>query len=308
MIVVTYENLDQETFKYIQSFQQDEINSHIIYGRLAERVKDEHNSKILKHISEDELKHYNTFKSFTKKDIKKQRLKILFYYWVTIIFGLTFGIRLMERGEEDAQEQYKRLSQHFPPLIDMLKDETRHESELIDMLNDELLTYVSSIVLGLSDALVELTGALAGFTFSLGNSNVIAAAGIIVGVSAACSMAASEYLSQSEEKTDEGEAKSPFKASIYTGGAYLLVVIILIIPFIALKFTTTDSMVTKVFPLVITLVFAVIIILVFTYYTTIAKNTGFWPRFFKMAGLSLAVAIFTLFLGFAANAAFGISA
>ena len=308
MILVTFENIDKETFALIHSFQQDEINSHIIYGRLSKRIKDEHNAKILQRISDDELKHYDTFKKFTKKDIKKQRLKILFYYWITVIFGLTFGIRLMERGEEKAQELYHKLGQKFPPILEMLKDEERHESELIDMLNDELLIYVSSIVLGLSDALVELTGALAGFTFSLGNSNVIAAAGIIVGVSAACSMAASEYLSQSEEKTDDNETKSPFKASIYTGGAYLLVVIILITPFIALKFTNTDSMVTKILPLVITLIFAVIIILVFTYYTTVAKNTHFWKRFFEMAGLSLAVAIFTLFLGFAANAAFGISA
>jgi len=291
----------------IKAFQQEEINSHEIYKRLSKRIKDQHNAEILKRISEDELTHYNTFKEFTKIDIKKQRRKISFYYWITIIFGLTFGIRLMERGEEKAQELYQNLGKQFPPLLEMLKDEERHESDLIGMLNDELLIYVSSIVLGLSDALVELTGALAGFTFSLGNSNVIAAAGIIVGVSAACSMAASEYLSQTEEN-DENETKSPFKASIYTGGAYLLVVIILITPFITLKFTSSDSMVTKIIPLLITLVFAVIVILVFTYYTTVAKNTRFWKRFFEMASLSLAVAIFTLFLGFAANAAFGISA
>ena len=299
MILLTYENLDKETFSMINAFQQDEINSHEIYMRLSKRMKDEHNSKILERIAEDELKHYNSFYEITKKPKKVQRLKIIFYYYITVLFGLTFGVRLMERSEKDAQSQYHQLGEKFPPLLDMIKDEERHESELIDMLNDELLVYVSSIVLGLSDALVELTGALAGFTFSLRNANVIAAAGVIVGVSAACSMAASEYLSQSEDKD---ENKNPIKASIYTGGAYLLVVIILIAPYILI--TGTEIYI----PLIITLSLGVLIIFVFTYYTTVAKNTAFKRRFIEMAGLSLTVAIFTLILGFVANAAFGISA
>ena len=296
---MTYENLDKDTLKLINEFQQDEINSYEIYKRLSNRMKDKHNSEILQRISEDEWKHYFVFKDITQKNIKKQNRKILFYYWITIFFGLTFGIRLMERSEKDAQAQYHRLGQKFPPLLEMIKDEERHESELIDMLNDELLIYVSSIVLGLSDALVELTGALAGFSFSLTHANVIAAAGIIVGVSAACSMAASEYLSQSEEKD---ESKSALKASIYTGGAYLLVVIILIAPYLLIKSSNI------LLPLSVTLIFAVIIIFLFTYYTTIAKNTPFLRRFIEMAGLSLIVALFTLILGFVANAAFGISA
>ena len=297
VIFLTYENLDKETFSLIKGFQQDEINSHEIYARLAKRMKDEHNKKLLEHISEDELKHYNLFQDITKKNMKIQKLRVLFYYLITVIFGLTFGIRLMERSEKDAQAQYKKLGEKFPPLLDMIKDEERHESELIDMLNDDLLTYVSSIVLGLSDALVELTGALAGFTFSLQKPNLIAAAGVIVGVSAACSMAASEYLSQSEDKD---ESKSPIKASIYTGSAYLLVVIILISPYILI----TGNVLTQ---LAITLVFAVIIIFLFTYYSTVAKNTNFMRRFIEMAGLSLVVALFTLVLGFVANTTFGIS-
>ena len=297
---MTYENLDKETLSMITAFQQDEINSHEIYKRLSKRMKDSHNSEILKHISEDELKHYHSFKDITKKDIKKQRLKISIFYYITIIFGLTFGIRLMERSEKDAQSQYHSLGKKFPPLLDMIKDEERHESELIDMLNDELLIYVSSIVLGLSDALVELTGALAGFTFSLGKPNLIAAAGVIVGVSAACSMAASEYLSQSEDTTRD-ESKSALKASLYTGLSYLIVVIILISPYIVLNGVPILA------SLAVTLVFALIIISVFTYYSTVAKNTDFRRRFLEMAGLSMAVAIFTLFLGFFANAAFGIN-
>ncbi|MDI6704563.1 MAG: VIT1/CCC1 transporter family protein [bacterium] len=82
------------------------------------------------------------------------------------------------------------------------------------------------MVLGLNDALVELTGALAGFTFALQNTRVVAMAGLITGVAASLSMTTSEYLSTKSE----GGAKSPFKASVYTGSAYVLTVMFLIFP------------------------------------------------------------------------------
>jgi VIT1/CCC1 family predicted Fe2+/Mn2+ transporter len=292
VIFLAYENLDKESFSLIKSFQQDEINSYEIYKRLSKRMKDDHNSKILERIAEDELKHYNTFTSITKKNIKKQRLKISFYYYITVIFGLTFGIRLMERSEKDAQAQYANLGQKFPILLEMIKDEERHEDELITMLNDDMLTYVSSIVLGLNDALVELTGALAGFTFSLSNSKTIALAGIIVGVSAAFSMAASEYLSESE---DNSENKSALKSSIYTGISYIVVVFILTTPYII--FPGQEVVLT----LGIVLVSAILIIFLFTYYTSVAKNTKFKKRFIEMVSISMGVALFSLVLGFVAK-------
>ena len=49
----------------------------------------------------------------------------------------------------------------------MLGDERRHEEELYGMLDEERLHYVGAMVLGLNDALVELTGAIAGVTFAL---------------------------------------------------------------------------------------------------------------------------------------------
>ena len=47
------------------------------------------------------------------------------------------------------------------------------------------------MVLGLNDALVELTGTIAGLTFVLTNTTLIAMAGIITGIAATLSMAAS---------------------------------------------------------------------------------------------------------------------
>ena len=41
----------------------------------------------------------------------------------------------------------------------------KYEHDLIGLLDEERLQYVGSMVLGLNDALVELTGTLAGLSF-----------------------------------------------------------------------------------------------------------------------------------------------
>jgi len=73
------------------------------------------------------------------------------------------------------------------------------------------------MVLGLNDALVELTGTLAGLTFALKNTRLIALSGLITGIAATLSMAASEYLSARTEQ----ESSRALKSSLYTGGAYV---------------------------------------------------------------------------------------
>jgi len=100
----------------------------------------------------------------------------------------------------------------------------------IDMIDEERLRYVGSMVLGLNDALVELTGALAGLTLALQNTRLVAMTGLITGVAGSLSMAASEYLSTKSE----GGVKEPFRASVYTGFAYVLTVIFLILPYLLL--------------------------------------------------------------------------
>lgn len=119
------------------------------------------------------------------------------------VLGLSFALKLMEGGEEDAQEFYTEVSKKYPKVKKIEKDEEKHERKLIRILKDERLDYAGSIVLGLNDALVELTGTLAGLTFAFGNSRIIAVTGLIMGVAAALSMAASGYLSSREEDVEK---------------------------------------------------------------------------------------------------------
>jgi vacuolar iron transporter family protein len=188
--------------------QQEEINGFHTYEKLANIIKEPNNSKILKRISGEELKHYKIWKEYTQKEIAPNQLKIRFFYWVCRLFGLTFGIRLMELGEEKVQVAYKELLDVIPEAAKVLADEEKHEDQLLDMLDEKSLQYAGSVVLGLNDALVELTGALAGLTFAFRDTKLIALAGLITGISASFSMAASEYLSTKSDESGQNPVRS----------------------------------------------------------------------------------------------------
>ncbi|MHA1386533.1 MAG: VIT1/CCC1 transporter family protein [Candidatus Helarchaeota archaeon] len=278
--------LDKKIRKKMLEFQKCEINEHFIYKKLSGKVKDSNNREILQKISDDELRHYNFWKSHTKKDVKPSRLKIWKYYLIAIIFGITFGIKLMEKGEGNAQTNYRLISEYLPDVESIIRDEEEHERKLIDLLDEERLKYVSSMVLGLNDALVELTGALAGFTFTFQDIRVIAIAGLVTGIAAALSMGTSEYLST---KSDDSE-KNPLKASLYTGTAYILVVFLLIIPY----FFISDIYIC----LGITICSAIFVILIFTFYISVAKDLPFKRRFLEMVFISLGVAAISFLIGY----------
>ena len=216
------------------TFQRLEITEHYIYKQLANIVKPETNSKILEKIAQDELRHYQNWKKYTGQEVKPDTFAIWKYTLVSRLFGFTFGIKLMERGEEKAQANYGELRAVIPDIDDWIRDENAHEQSLIEMLDEELLQYAGSVVLGLSDALVELTGALAGLTLAFQNTKLVALSGLITGIAAALSMASSEYLSTRSEKT----SRSPVRAAIYTGITYILTVTLLILPYLLIRIIT----------------------------------------------------------------------
>ena len=115
----------------------------------------------------------------------------------------------MEGGEKNAEYIYSKIVEEVPDAKKIAFDEDEHENRLIAILDEERLKYIGSMVLGLSDALVEISGTLAGLSFALQNNKLVALSGIITGISATLSMASSEYLSA---KSD-GD-KNAFKSSL----------------------------------------------------------------------------------------------
>ncbi|HET6595677.1 MAG TPA: VIT1/CCC1 transporter family protein [Anaerolineales bacterium] len=278
--------LSESIRKRVLGFQQTEITEHHIYKRLAQKINSPENARIIEQIAEDELRHYNGWKKYTNQDVPPDWFSVWFYYLVSVLFGFTFGIKLMERGEENAQENYAGVSNVIPEAVKFQQDEDVHEEQLINMLDEERLRYAGSIVLGLNDALVELTGALAGLTLALQDVKLIALSGLITGIAASMSMAASEYLSTRSEET----SKQPVRAAIYTGIAYIVTVALLVLPYLLFDNYILD--------LIVTLVIAVVIIAVFNYYISVAKGESFRARFVEMAGLSLGVAVISFVIGY----------
>jgi VIT1/CCC1 family predicted Fe2+/Mn2+ transporter len=278
--------LDETIRQRLITFQRTELTEHHIYKRLAKVVHPAENQHILEQIAKDELRHHHDWKRYTGQEVEPDQLKIWFYYWVSRVFGFTFGVKLMERGEEAAQKNYGQITAVIPEAAAFLHEEEIHEEKLLAMLDEEHLRYAGSVVLGLNDALVELTGALAGLTLALQNTALIALTGLITGIAASLSMAASEYLSTRSEETE----KHPFRAAVYTGIAYIFTVTLLILPYLVLE--------NYYVCLAVALGTAVLIIALFNYYISVAKDESFRARFLEMAGLSLGVAGFSFVIGY----------
>jgi VIT1/CCC1 family predicted Fe2+/Mn2+ transporter len=278
----------------ILKLQQEERNGQIIYARLAKITKDEHNRKILERIAGEEEKHYQIWKKYTQQDTPANWLKTTTYYWMSRLLGITFGVKLMELGEESTQAAYEPLLKEIPEIRQMHADEEKHEEELLGMLDEESLRYAGSVVLGLNDALVELTGALAGLTFAFQNTKIIALAGLITGISASFSMAASEYLSNKAE----GGEQDPVKSAVYTGIAYIFTVAVLVLPYLLVN--------NYLVSLGWTIVNAILIIAAFNYYLSVAKSLDFKRRFLEMALISLGVAFLSFIIGNLIRIWFGI--
>lgn len=278
--------LSEDIRKKVLLFQKTEITEYHIYKRLAKRIAPGVNAEILDKIAEDELRHYNGWKKYTNEEVRPNWFNVWFYYVLSLVFGFTFGVKLMEQGEEAAQKNYDAVAPVIPEARQYELEEDQHEQQLLAMLDEERLQYAGSVVLGLNDALVELTGALAGLTLALQNVKLIALSGLITGIAASLSMAASEYLSTRSEET----SKNPIRAAVYTGIAYIFTVSLLVMPYLLFDNYILD--------LGITLVTAVLIIAVFNYYISVAKGEPFRARFVEMAGLSLGVALFSFVIGY----------
>jgi VIT1/CCC1 family predicted Fe2+/Mn2+ transporter len=279
----------------ILQFQRDELTSSILYEYIAGRQKDEGNRTALMEIAKAERSHYTTWKGYTGQELRPNMLKIFFYKIIHMLLGDTFTIKLFEIGETFGAQELREIEGEIPEARTIMKEEEEHEDRLLEMVDEERLHYIGSMVLGLNDALVELTGTIAGLTFALMNTRLVALSGIITGVSATLSMAASNYLA---ERAD-GNAKA-LKSSFYTGMAYLVTVALMVLPYLLLP----NSLYLAAFAILLAVV--VMIIAVFNYYVSVVQSIPFWPRFAEMGTISLSVAAISFVIGLLAKRLLGI--
>ena len=288
-------NLSPAANAIVLKMQQNELTESVIYEKIARYAKGEENRGTLLRLAREERAHYEIWKKYTGVEMKPEKAKVLKFTMIARILGFTFAVKLMERGEGNAQEEYALLAAEVEESVHIRQQEEEHEHALLAMLDEERLRYVGSMVLGLNDALVELTGSLAGFTFALQNTRLIALSGLIVGISATFSMASSEFLAaRSEGRSDA------LKSCTYTGIAYLITVVLLILPYLLLSSNQYIA------ALVCMLAIVVLIIAGFTYYTSVAQDQPFKSRFLEMALISIGVAVVSFVVGILAKNLLGV--
>lgn len=287
--------IDNKTMKIIRDMQRGEITEYYVYTAIAKRMKDDKNKAILERIGKEEKAHSLIWAKYTQEESKPNRLKVFWFSLLNLIFGYTFTLKLMEQGEGDASAIYEAIASDVVEAKRIAAEEDAHEQKLIAMLDEERLQYVGSMVLGLNDALVELTGTLAGLSLALQNTKLIALSGLVTGISATLSMASSEYLSARSDN-----AEHPFKSATYTGIMYIVAVVLMVLPY--LLFDSEHY----IYALVTMLTIVVLIILIFTYYVSVAKDLPFKSRFLEMITISLSVAAFAFVIGLIVKNVLGI--
>ena len=288
-------NISEKTLNVIRKMQKNELTESIIYKKIAKFAKGDNNKETLLRLSSEEEAHAKVWQSYTNEDVKPNKLKIFKYTMIARLFGFTFAVKLMEHGELDAQKEYESIANEVPESTRIQEQEKEHEEALLQMLDEEKLQYVGSMVLGMNDALVELTGALAGFTFAMQDTKLIALAGLIIGISATFSMAASEFLSARQEGRSDA-----FKSCLYTGTAYLATVALLIMPYLILG--------SGLYLIALAWMLAMVIaeIAIFSFYISVAKDEKFKPKFLEMSIISIGVAVLSFGVSIAAKAFLGI--
>ena len=279
----------------LKTLQQQEVDGAALYREIARFMRNESESKTLLAFSKEEDTHAAVFEKYTGCKLKPRRFRLFFYSSAARLFGYTFMIKLLEKNEDMGIRTYEKKITQMPELKQILDEEEIHEKKLIDMLDEERLRYMGDMVLGMNDALIELTGALAGYTLAMQNTHVIAMAGLITGISATLSMTASGYLSSREARQ-----KNAVKSATYTGIAYLVTVALLIIPYLL---SPSNGYLKA---LGITLLIAVVIIAGFSFYISITKGRPFRRNFFVMIGISMGVAAISFAVGLIVKNVLGI--
>lgn len=275
--------------------QQNEINDYTIYKTLATYQNDENNRTIFVKIAKEEKLHYDFWLKITNQEIKAQKLIVWWFILLVKVFGTSFALKSLEKREAGAEEFYKELFEVYPESKKIYKQEVEHEFELISMLNDKKLLYAGAIVLGMNDALVELTGTLSGIALAFDKSLVVGVTGLIMGIAASLSMAGSAYF---EAKENPSEIIKPITYSLYTGISYIITTAILVVPFFIFE--------TMTYSLIMMFICAFLAIISYNFYISVAKDLNFTTRVLQMSAITFGVAIISFLIGYMVKYYFGI--
>lgn len=152
------------------------------------------------------------------------------------------------------------------------------------MKKQKTFKYAGALVLGMHDALVELSGLIAGLTFAIDDSQVIILTATIAAAAASLSMAAANFQA---ERTKENP--NALKCAVYTGIMYVGTCAMLILPFVIIP--------NRFSALVVMAIFAVLIIFGFNCIIGMCMRRPFFKRFVEMLATCTGVATAAFIIG-----------
>ncbi|MDZ7289675.1 MAG: rubrerythrin family protein [candidate division KSB1 bacterium] len=278
---------------------EDEYTDHLVYQKLASRETNPERQQILHQLSRQEEEHYKFWEGTTNGH--RPRPRRLFLHFVVLLryfFGLTFAVKFLERHEKQVIEEYRRIRPHFDGdtsarLEQMIADEEQHENFFISQINEGVVKYLGFIVLGLADAIIEITGVHAGFLGVTSSTTMAGVAGLIVGFAAAISMGTAAYL-----QAKQGTERHPLTSALITGFSYILAVVFLALPY----FLTVHMLLA----FLISLAMAMLLTAYFTFYSVVLFERHFGKEFLESTALTLGTAVATYLFGDFLGRIFGI--
>ena len=255
----------------------DEWSDYTLYERLAGTVKPGSQfADVLRTLSATEHKHAEFWRKYVPD--AQPKLATLKLYWILFLrrfLGLTFAARYLDRHEEDVVKKYERLAPLIPPsdrpaFDEMVADEREHEKAFSMKIESSAVRYISFVVLGLADALVEISGIHAGSLGFYDRTEIAGLAGVIAGGAASLAMASAAF-AQAKQGNFQGSARL---SAMYTGVSYFVTAIILATPY----FLTSNMILA----LSTSLSLAVFILLVTTWYSVVVQEKRFLRDFVEI--------------------------
>jgi VIT1/CCC1 family predicted Fe2+/Mn2+ transporter len=273
---------------------EDEFTDYAVYKKLSQSgfEKKGEFKRTLARLAKMEYNHYRFWSKYCPgKKIGASAFKVNLIVFLRFILGVTFAVKYLERGEARVIKKYKGLSHRIPSrdmraFKQMITDEEEHEREFYEQFDEPHIKYISFIVLGLADALVEIAGIHAGSLGIYDSTELAGLAGIIAGAAASIAMASAAY----------AQAKAGFKGSasvsaVYTGISYFVTAVILATPYFLTKIMI-EALSTS-------LVFAVLLIAFISFYGSVISGTVFRKDFIEVTGIMLGATVALYVLGVA---------
>lgn len=281
---------------------RDEMTDYTTYKRLASSEKSESNREMFQKLSEMELIHYELWKKYLPPGTTEpgpSGLTVSIVLFLRNIFGASFAIKFLERREKTTVAKYEALKGSVPPedreaFQAMIDDEKGHEVAFAEKVAGSYVKYISFVVLGLADALVEIAGIHAGSLGIYDSTELTGLAGIVAGAAASLAMASAAYA-----QAKQGFEGSTLLAAGYTGGSYFVAAVALALPY----FLTKAMLVA----IVTSVVVGLGVIAFVTWYNSILVGSRFAREFSELAGVMLGATLALYVFGTLIRTIFGIS-